>query len=123
MKRGGRCAFGLLPAACKKQRLAAAISPSEQPPPTTKPSLPPAPTLQAELRQALAAALAAEEQLELAESRTAVVEKAYAAAVEVRSCGSRCSVHRHQGVHAPASAAYCQLHGATPCNMPSVLSP
>ena len=46
------------------------------------------PATQAELRQALSAALAAEEQLELAESRTGVVEKAYAAAVEVRGQGS-----------------------------------
>lgn len=106
MKRGGQCTFVLL-----KQCLAAAIQPSEQPPPATKPSLPPCslvPALQAELRQALAAALTAEEQLELAESRTAVVEKAYAAAVEVRWQPNCCPVpctYRHDVVHAPAPAA------------------
>ena len=46
---------------------------------------------QAELRQALDAAAAAEEQLLLAESRTMVVEKAYAAAVEVRGAREKCA--------------------------------
>lgn len=87
--------------------------------PTTLPATP-APRPQAELRQALDAAAAAEEQLDLAESRTAVVERAYAAAVDVRQrtiCpqgGGEAVATPGVRMHTRCSGAWLRRNGAWP---------